>query len=138
MRGQPHDRSSKRSAAEAVEEAQEVGEALLDKGNKEPAGEPSGAGKGEPGGPGQPVEAGVRLVVDPGLATSYGEKAGLVVDALSGAAALLEEGHMRVADSWGPPAGLGRLLGLPPSLLRVWQDKGCDACIQEHCVCLFA
>ena len=67
--GPPHDRSSKRSAAEAVEEAQEAGEALLDKGGKEPAAVPSGAGKGKPAGPGRPVDAGARLVVDPGAAT---------------------------------------------------------------------
>ena len=88
VRGQPHDRSSKRSAAEAVEEAQEAGEALLDKGGKEPAAEPSGAGKVEPAGPGRPVEAGARLVVDPGAATLViVGSAGLV--GYAGASALL-------------------------------------------------
>ncbi|KAK9843650.1 hypothetical protein WJX81_001138 [Elliptochloris bilobata] len=61
--GQPHDRSSKRSAAEAVEEAQEAGEALVEKGK--PAEEPGAAGREGPSGPGRPVEPGARLVVNP-------------------------------------------------------------------------
>ena len=63
--GQPHDRSSKRSAAEAVEEQQEAGETLLEK-DKQPADEPGGGNGRRPSGPGQPVGPGARLVVDPG------------------------------------------------------------------------
>jgi len=60
---QPHERSSKRSAAEAVQEQQEAGQALLEEG--EPADAPGGS-KGAPAGPGRPAEAGARLVVRPG------------------------------------------------------------------------
>jgi len=63
--GQPHDRSSKRSAAEAVEEQQEAGETLLEK-DQQPADEPGGGDGRRPSGPGQPVGQGARLVVDPG------------------------------------------------------------------------
>lgn len=63
--GQPHDRSSKRSAAEAVEEQQEAGETLLEK-EQQPADEPGGGDGRRPSGPGQPVGPGARLVVDPG------------------------------------------------------------------------
>jgi len=63
---QPHERSSKRSAAEAVQEQQEAGQALLEQaGGAEPADAPGGS-KGAPAGPGRPAEAGARLVVRPG------------------------------------------------------------------------